>query len=317
VGSRRRKIWTDHHRQWLGYLTGLLQHVQSGRKIPLGPSEPSPQLATKIPAVLKPLRIAYCAPHPDDESLSGALALRLQLETGARVTVVAITLGRDEGQRQRRLRELESACSALGFDLVVPNAPHSMEEVTLPSRQNRRALWLRHRKMLQMAFEEIHPDLVFAPHHDDFNSTHIGTHYLVVDALRQYLAQKKQHAVMLAETEIWHQMNGPNLMVGIAPETVAIQLVAACEHAGEMLRNPYHILHACRLMDNVRRGSEVVGGQGAAAQPFSFAELYRISFVAGNKVVAAKPGGQMVGPEDPLDFALLKKWFWPGSGKVQ
>ncbi len=312
---KARDIWTDHHRQWLGYLSGLLQQVESGRKIPLGPSEPSPQLAHKVPVVRRPLRIAYCAPHPDDESLSGALALRLQLETGARVTVVAITLGRDEGQHKRRLRELESACSALGFSLLVPNSPRGLEEVNLQSRQKRRALWLRNRKMLQMAFEEIRPDMVFAPHHDDFNSTHIGTHYLVVDALRQYLAQKKRPAVMLAETEIWHQMNGPNLMVGITPEAVATQLVAACEHGGEMLRNPYHILHACRLMDNVRRGSEVVGGQGAAAQPYPFAELYRIRFVAGNKVLAAKPGGKMVGPEDPLGFSLLKKWFWPGGHK--
>lgn len=315
MGSRRREIWTDHRRQWLGYLTRLLQHVESGRKIPLGPSEPSPQLASKIPAALKPLRIAYCAPHPDDESLSGALALRLQLETGARVTVVAITLGRDEGQRQRRLRELESACSALGFNLVVPNTPHGLEDVNLQSRRKRRAHWLRNRKRLQMAFEEIRPDMVFAPHSDDFNSTHIGTHYLAVDALRQYLVQKKRPAVMLAETEIWHAMNGPNLMLGISPQAVATQLVAACEHGGEMRRNPYHILHACRLMDNVRRGSEVVGGQGAAAQSYPFAELYRIRFVAGNKAVAAKPGGRMVGPDDPLDFAMLKKWFWPGSAK--
>ncbi|MGH9455561.1 MAG: PIG-L deacetylase family protein, partial [Terriglobia bacterium] len=252
------EIWKDRHRQWLGYLNGFVKQVNSGRKIPLGPSQPSPQPAFKIPATRRPARIAYCAPHPDDESLSGALALRLQLETGARVTVVAVTLGRDESQRERRWHELQCASKAIGFDLVVAEAPRGLDDVNLLARKNRQTRWFRKMEVLREIFERIRPDLVFAPHDDDFNSTHIGTHYLVIDALGQYLTLKKRPAVMLAQTEIWHQMNGPNLMLGITPEAVATQLVAACEHGGEMRRNPYHILHPCRLMDNVRRGSEVV-----------------------------------------------------------
>ncbi|MGH9433714.1 MAG: PIG-L deacetylase family protein [Terriglobia bacterium] len=309
------RIWKDRHRQWLGYLHGFLSQVNGGLKIPLGPSQPSPQLAAKIPAKRRPVRIAYCAPHPDDESLSGALALRLQLETGARVTVVAVTLGRDESQRERRLGELQSACQAIGFGLVVPDTPHGLEDVNPLTRKNRTVRWFRKMEVLREILEKLNPDMVFAPHDDDYNTTHIGTHYLVVDTLQQYLTLQKRPPVMLVETEMWHQMNGPNLMLGISPEVVATQLVAACEHGGEMLRNPYHILHPCRLMDNVRRGSEVVGGQGASAQPFPFAELYRISFVVGNETVAAKPGGKIVGPEDRLDFARLKRWFWPDGAK--
>jgi LmbE family N-acetylglucosaminyl deacetylase len=307
------QLWKERHRQWLGYLEGLLAQVQRGRKIPLGPSCPAPTLNAKIPAVPKPLRIAYCAPHPDDESLSGALALRLQFEMGAQVTVVAITLGRDPFERPRRLTELKSACSALGFGLVVPDGPHGLEEVNPQSCRKRSARWLQNRQTLAAVFEDIRPQMVFAPHDDDYNSTHIGTHYLVVKALCQYLRAKERPPVMLAETEIWHAMNGPNLMLGITPRLAAMQLVAACEHSGEMRRNPYHLLHPCRLMDNVRRGSEVVGGQGAPAQAYPFAEIYRIRFVSRNGLIAPKPGGKMVGPEDPLNFALLKKWFWPGN----
>jgi LmbE family N-acetylglucosaminyl deacetylase len=315
VPSNAESAWKDRHGQWLDYLNAFVSQVDRGRKIPLGPSEPALQLAARIPAVRKPVHIAYCAPHPDDESLSGALALRLQLETGALVTVVAITLGRDESRKAARLHELRSACEAIGFSLVVTNEPHGLEDVSLTARRRRRASWLRKSELLREIFETITPDMVFAPHDDDYNSTHIGTHYLVMDTLRKYLTPTKRPPVMLAETEFWHPMNGPNLMLGIAPEVAATQLAAACEHGGEMLRNPYHLLHPCRLMDNVRRGSEVVGGQGAAAQSFPFAELYRISFVAGGKTVAAKPGGQIVGPEDPLNFTMLKKRFWPRGGK--
>ena len=63
-----------------------------------------------------------------------------------------------------------------------------------------------------------------------------------------------------------------------------------------MTRNPYHLLHAGRLMDGVRRGSEVVGGQGAAGQPFTFAELYRVIFIRGREILGPQPGGLIIGP---------------------
>jgi hypothetical protein len=45
---------------------------------------------------------------------------------------------------------------------------------------------------------------------------------------------------------------------------------------GEVQRNPYHLLLPAWMMDNVRRGAELVGGQGQAAPDFTFATLYRL-----------------------------------------
>ena len=53
-------------------------------------------------------------------------------------------------------------------------------------------------------------------------------------------------------------------------------IAATTFHAGELKRNPYHLLLPAWMMDNVRRGSELVGGQGGAAPDFTFAALYRL-----------------------------------------
>ena len=74
-------------------------------------------------------------------------------------------------------------------------------------------------------------------------------------------------------------MRAPNLMVGLSSEVLARLLTATAEHGGEVARNPYHLTLPTRLMDNVRRGSEVMGTFGVGANPFLFAELYRISIM--------------------------------------
>jgi len=265
-------------------------------------------------AVGQPLKVVYCAPHPDDESLSGALALRLRLEAGARVTNIAITLGSDAGQKTRRLRELESACRALGFQLIVPTTsagPLGFDHVNATCRRDRPQEWALKVQTLREIFDREKPDVVFAPHAEDWNSTHIGTHFLVTDALSAHLASVGGGLGPLIQTEFWHQLAEPNVMVGVTPQLVAMQLVAVSEHGGEMSRNPYHLRHACRLMDNVRRGSEVVGGQGAAAEPFAFAELYRLTFVDRSGTVSPRAGGRIIAPEGGINFAELTERFRP------
>ena len=308
------ELWERRYEDWLHYLNEVIRVVESGRKIPLGPSReaPEPPVPPKVTAAAAPPpKIVYCAPHPDDESLSGALALRLRLESAAKVTVAAITLGRKRPERQRRLRELESACRSLEFRLVVPNSPEGLENVNLESRKARPEEWAASVRVLREIFDREEPDAVFTPHAEDFNTTHIGTHHLALEALGEHLERKARGPMLLIETEFWRPMAAPNLMLGVAPELAARQLIAATEHGGEMTRNPYHLLHPCRLMDNVRRGSEVVGGQGAAAQPFPFAELYRVSFMKGRQVIEPSPGGRIAGPEEKIDLAWLNTQFAP------
>jgi hypothetical protein len=53
-------------------------------------------------------------------------------------------------------------------------------------------------------------------------------------------------------------------------------VAATSFHKGEVVRNPYHLHLPAWLSDNVRRGSELVGGQGTSAPPFHFATLYKV-----------------------------------------
>jgi LmbE family N-acetylglucosaminyl deacetylase len=302
------EIWNQHRDEWLRFLAEVTRAVDAGKTIPLGPSS-APVAAAPVAPAASAGKVVYCAPHPDDEVLSGALAFRFRLDSGAKVTNIAITLGSDKQQRPRRLRELTSACAAAGFDLVIPLDPSGFDHVTESNRSEKPKEWAEKVDALREIFDRENPDAVFAPHAHDFNSTHLGTHWLAVDALAGHLERKTRDPVLLIETEFWHQMERPNLMVGLTRELVAAQLVAVAEYGGEMTRNPYHRLHACRLMDNVRRGSEVVGGQGAAARDFTFAEIYNVSFMKGRERIPAKPGGRIVEPSETISIEWLRTQF--------
>jgi len=303
--------WSARYRRWLRYVRGSIKAMEAGRAIPLGPGKtswvaPPPKVKTA-----KPLKVVVCSPHPDDECLIGALPLRLRLEAGARVTDCAITLGSNLGQRARRLRELESACRVVGFEVTVPNHPSGFDRVNADNRRNHPAEWAAKVDILREIFEREQPDVVFAPHAEDWNSTHVGTHHLAVDALGAYLKRSGRGLLPLIETEYWHQNPAPNLMVGVSPEVEAMLLMGTAEHGGEVRRNPYHLRHPGRMNDNVRLGSEVIGGQGGPAHPFPFAELYRVTFMKGKEQVAPRAGGLIVGPKEKIELEKLINPFRP------
>ena len=303
--------WKARQKRWRRFVQGGVKAMEAGTAIPIGPS-PTPLVPpVTLPVAASPAKILVCAPHPDDESLLGALPLRLRLETGAQVTDCAVTLGSNRGQRPRRLRELESACRVLGYDLIVPLHPAGFDNVNLETRRNHPQEWVEKVQALREIFDRVLPDVVFAPHSEDGNTTHIGTHYLAVDALGAHLEGTGRGPLPFVEMEYWHQLSQPNLMVGVTAEVEALLLMATAEHGGEVSRNPYHLRHPGRMMENVRRGSEVVGGQGAAAQPFLFAELYRVTFMVGKEIIAPRPGGCIVGPTEKIDAAWLTEQFWP------
>ena len=138
--------------------------------------------------------------------------------------------------------------------------------------------------------EKHRPRVIFFPHELDWNSTHIGAHFLVMDALREARGLE----CYLVETEFWGQMSTPNLMVEYSEDDVATLMAATSFHVGEVRRNPYHLLIPAWLQDNVRRGAELVGGQGGEAPPFLFAQLFRLRRWRNGEVQECYSGGRFL-----------------------
>ena len=58
------------------------------------------------------------------------------------------------------------------------------------------------------------------------------------------------------------------------------------------------------MVDNVRRGGELVGGQGGAAPDYAFATLYRLRRWQNGRLEAFFEGGKFLGQSDPLGQTL-------------
>lgn len=245
------------------------QLLREGRTYPRGGFSPAPRpaLAPDAPKLL------FFAPHPDDECIVGGFALRVMREARLRFVNVAVTQGSKKERQAERLGELQKACGYLGFDLV-QTAPNGLERINPKTRTSDPSYWSQCVGIIASLLEAHRPRIIFFPHEFDWNSTHIGTHFLVMDALRLMPADFECY---LVETEFWGQMTSPNLMVEIGAADLADMLAATTFHVGEIQRNPYHLLTPAWMIDNVRRGCELVGGQGGAAPDFRFGALYRLS----------------------------------------
>jgi hypothetical protein len=71
-------------------------------------------------------------------------------------------------------------------------------------------------------------------------------------------------------------------------------MAAISFHVGEIKRNPYHVLLPAWMLDNVRRGAELVGGQGGAAPDFVFAALNRLRKWSGGRATELFKGGKLI-----------------------
>jgi LmbE family N-acetylglucosaminyl deacetylase len=249
------------------YVAQLERLLREGRQFPLGgfalPERPA--VRKDAPSVL------LFSPHPDDECIVGGLALRLQREAGMRVVNVAVTQGSNKARQAGRWEELCAACAYLGFDLV-QTVPGGFEKINVRTRAENPAHWRTSVDVIARLIADERPAVVFFPHDADWNSTHIGTHHLVVDALG---LQPTGFTCDVIETEFWGAMATPNLVVESSARDLGDMMAALSFHAGEVRRNPYHLLVPAWMQDNVRRGGELVGGQGGSAPDFAFATLYR------------------------------------------
>lgn len=265
-------------------VTAYARFAREGRSYPLGgfPPAPRPEIAPTAPQAL------IFSPHPDDECIVGALALRLFREASWRVVNVAVTQGSNPARQAGRLEELRQACHFLGFDLI-QTRPNGLEKVRRATRERDPAAWSTMVGVITDILVERQPEVILFPHDEDWNSTHEGVHCLVTDALA---AAGTRLRCFTVETEFWGQMDDPNLMVESTVQDVADMVTALSFHVEEVKRNPYHLLLPAWMQDNVRRGGELVGGQGGAAPDFVFATLYRLRRWTGERLERFYQGGR-------------------------
>lgn len=278
--------------------------VSEGKSLPLGHISPHSKPA---PAPDAPTALIF-SPHPDDECIIGGFALRLQREAGLRIINVAVTQGSNKARQQARWQELTNACGWLGFEFE-QTAPRGLEKITPEIRAQDPQHWAAAVKIIAASLTRNQPRAIFFPHELDWNSTHIGTHFLVIDALKTL---PPAFNTVLVETEFWGQMASPNLMVESSTDDVADMVAALSYHVEEVRRNPFHLRLPAWLIDNVRRGAELVGGQGGPAPDFMFATLYRVRQWKNGGLEEAYSGGKQLSARDyPGDV-----FGWPRSGSA-
>ena len=276
------------------FVSDFVNLLEDARRMPLGelPPAPAARLQDNAPRVL------VFSPHPDDEAIVGGLALRLRRELRYRVSVVAVTQGSRVDRKTERLQEMRGACHFLGFELIT-TAQDGLVGINPKARAGHPEAWAESVATIREIIAYHRPTIIIMPHEDDFNTTHSGTHLLVLDALTALGPKFRCHVV---ETEFWRGMAEPNLMIESSPADVGDLVAATSFHKGEVSRNPYHLLLPSWMSDNVRRGSELVGGQGVAAPSFHFATLYRLrTWSQGGFQTALKSGvivstGEELGP---------------------
>jgi LmbE family N-acetylglucosaminyl deacetylase len=268
------------------FVSEYARFAKEGRGYPLGSFAPlpRPQVAPDAPKVL------IFSPHPDDEVIIGGLALRLLREAKWNVINVAVTQGSKKERQAERLQELKNCCDCIGFGLM-QTAPTGLENVNVKTREQEPPLWTQSVKAVADILTKHRPRVILFPHDLDWNSTHVGTHFLVTDALKTLPPDFTCSAV---ETEFWGQMPSPNLMVELSVQHVADLITALTFHVGEVRRNPYHLSLPAWMIDNVRRGAELVGGQGGAAPDFTFGTLYRVRRWSGEKLEKVFDSGRFL-----------------------
>lgn len=220
-----------------------------------------------IPKISSPFTVMILSPHPDDESIVGSLALRLLKENNAHIVNVAVTLGSNKDRQKERSKELEAACELLEMECVYLN-------------EN----WSKKEKELKSLIQKYSPHLIIAPHVKDFHPTHIKTGVLC----KKVLSSLKKQITLVAWSEFWGPMGKPNILVEVPSEIVELQMSALAKHVGEVSRNPYHLRLPAWMMDNVRRGSEIIGGGGKQGQSMTFGVLYQLQLVQNGRFLTPK-----------------------------
>jgi LmbE family N-acetylglucosaminyl deacetylase len=208
------------------------------------------------------VKVLFLVPHPDDESLGGLLPLRFRAEARARVLCVPLTLGSDPARRAARAKEFRAACRVLGFTArpFPPDSPPTPEDI-------------------ERILADEKPDVFVFPHPRDGHPRH-----MLCGRIARAAIARTRATLLAAETEFWHPLWRPNLILEAAPERRDTLLAALRCHAGELARADYDKRYPAWLVDNVRRGAERVFPPGSpAVEGVAEGVLLRVSRVTAGR----------------------------------
>lgn len=279
-----------------GFVADFVALLDEAKGIRLGGYPP----CGRPPAAPGAGKILVFSPHPDDECIVGALALRLMREAGMQVVNVAVTHGSNKERQAPRFAELQGACEYLGFGLIQVQEG-GLEKINPKGREAMPDNWAAAVAKIAAILKDERPDIVFIPHRGDWNTSHMGTHDLVLEALA---AVGEGLSCSVVENEFWAPMDNPNVMIEVTQKDLTDLITALSFHVGEVERNPYHLGLPSWMRDNVRRGGELVGGQGMAVPDYPFAVLYRVSRWDGSSLQDAFEGGKVIAAGDDVGAVL-------------
>jgi len=229
---------------YLNYVQSIADSIQKAENIDLPTSDSKS-------VINRDKKILLFSPHPDDECIIGLLPLRLQQEHNFQVVNVPMTFGSNPTRRKGRLNELNNACAYLAWENY--RARKDLESLTIED--------------VVKVLTALKPEIIVFPHDDDWNSRHIEVHHILLKALSE---TPNDFSCLVVETEFWGAMDTPNVHVEANIDQLSELLTATAFHVEEVARNPYHLRLPAWMQDNVRRGAELVGGQGESAPAFQF-----------------------------------------------
>ncbi len=143
--------------------------------------------------------------------------------------------------------------------------------------------WPTKAKELKSLIQKYQPNLILAPHLKDHHPTHIKTGKLLEKVLKT-----SKIKTLVAWTEFWGAMEKPNCLVEVPNEILELQMKALVMHAGEVARNPYHLRLPAWMMDNVRRGGEIISNVGGEVPKMPFGVIYHLQLFKNGKLTKVK-----------------------------
>jgi LmbE family N-acetylglucosaminyl deacetylase len=202
------------------------------------------------------------SPHPDDELLGCPAHLFALRDAGWRIVNVALSLGSEAEQRERRRQELQEACRRAGFELILvagEDGPPGIGDELLDARCGATPEQTV-RRLVELAHAQ-GAELLVAPSPHDDHPAHERAGRLALAALRAGAAGR------IWLWGLWADVALPNSLCVFDAERLEQIEHALRAHEGELARNDYPGLLRSRARAGAILLPERVFGYGSAGLP--------------------------------------------------